>query len=228
MNIPYDWERLVEPTPRELQRLDSRVAEILRLWAQDATSKEFKLPYLEELADYAYIDLLNQASSFQKKFGRKPSTQEFNEFRIEAIKQNMPAWSERYSEKYYREVFREIASILGKLLAQARARKIEKQEKRTLLQRQKTLEVKERECKLARERKIKGEQDAQDVLEHGIFHGELLLPSIRAKNPVKTRRGTRHWIRRPHRETIPLDDQLGGIIDQVDNEIFLRQTKKHK
>jgi hypothetical protein len=192
MNLEFDWERLEEPTPRELALLDKRAWEIL----QEKTSEEeverlARTPYLKELADFAYIDLLNALTKFQKERARKVTSDEFNEYRVRAIFWNMPIKTRTCDRKSYREVFSAIASNLGKMLAEARKRKLERKERTKLEQRMKSPEQKKAERDLKKAKWSKAQQEARDAIEHGPRHSELILAGIRMKRPPPPSRRSR-------------------------------------
>ncbi|MBX4209433.1 hypothetical protein KW799_01955 [Candidatus Parcubacteria bacterium] len=135
-------------------------------------------PALKDMADCAYIDLLRRAGEHCRRFSRKPTSEEFNQFREDAIRANMPIRTRTCDKEAYEEVRFGIASILGKMLAESRKKKVlRKIERRGKKAKRKT----KADLRAAMDR-------ASDVLKHGTKHGEFYVPGIRARRiiPVST------------------------------------------
>lgn len=227
-----NWEMTEEPTPRELALLDRRASEFLCSFTQtiiDEAAEEAKkpfIPYLDGLAAEAFRQLMTRAALWRKHFGRKPTSDEFNIFRMEAVRSVTPYVSSRHEKEVQAEIAFEIASKLGKMLAEIT------REKKARKEREKLLGRKKRKAKTRAE--FRAEMDkAGEAMKHGVIYNGLFLtgqPSLKAprvhkgkKSPFKEK--IKRWPKK-RQEGEPGQGELGPIFKHADDENFRRAFGK--
>lgn len=211
METNLEWE----PHPFELAEMNGRTYEkeiesLGELWLIENLYLKNR-NFMQELAEEAWY-------RFVTIYSKNPKTP--NLF-LESVVSVLPQISDRIKDK--REIMimlvKDVASRLGTMLAENRRKRKEREKNRS-----------KRRCSYAqtKAKRIASQALARDILEHGTYHGELLLPGIQTRYIPQKRTHKTTWPKRKKRHAIPSHEQLGSIVGQVDNELFIRDFGTQK